>query len=199
MIKKVLIFKFSLASLLFCGIIGLNYSTQKLQSLTVLAQETITVTKIDHITQEISPNSIYLTGEVTEIAPLLGQGAYALRDQSGIIWVLTEQNLPNIGEIVLIQGEIQYQSIPVDGQDIGEFYIKQTQNLALNQYIVAIAEDTTVVETPITPTPEETAVVPTPVTPTPEETAVTPTADNIIIENPQPRKLPFEPQFMPHK
>jgi hypothetical protein len=221
MTKKISLLRSSLASLLFSGIIILN---DPWQNLAVLAQEKITVTQINSIAQQSSGNQVYLTGEVKEAVPFLGKGAYALSDATGTIWVFSEQNIPRTGEVILIQGEIQYQSIPIDGQEIGGFYVKQVQNLELSQYILetAIASnpmnqtpvtETPVAETPITPTtPPETVVIKEPVVETPvAETPVTPTTppETIVIKEPvvetpvtttpQPAKLPFEPEFLPHK
>jgi hypothetical protein len=247
--KFTTILRFALTSLLCTGIIGINIIPNK--SLKVLAQQTIGLTQIDSLARQTSGIQVYLRGEVTEKVPFLGRGAYALKDQTGIIWVFTDQFLPNMGEVVLIEGEIQYQSIPIAGGDIGEFYIKQVQRLDFNQYVVlegAVAQnpiietpiietpiiETPIVETPIVETPiietpivetpiVETPIIETPIVETPiietpiVETPIieTPIVETLISENPlvettliempnrieapQPAKLPFEPEFMPHK
>jgi len=69
---------------------------------------------------------VHLRGEVGDVAPLLAGGAYRLQDSSGSIWVLTTGALPQVGETLLIQGEVRYQSIPIAGQDLGESYVRET-------------------------------------------------------------------------
>jgi hypothetical protein len=42
---------------------------------------------------------------------------------------MTSQSLPDVGDEVLIKGQLQFQSIPVGGQDLGEVYIQEEQQL----------------------------------------------------------------------
>ena len=89
------------------------------------------VTKIGNIqqNQNNANATVYLQGEVTTRAPFLGSGAYKLKDASGTIWVIANQTLPNVGDQVLIKGQLQFQSIPVGGQELGEVYVQQEQQL----------------------------------------------------------------------
>lgn len=89
------------------------------------------VTKIGNIQQNQNNgnSTVYLQGEVTTRAPFLGSGAYKLKDASGTIWVIANQTLPNVGDQVLIKGQLQFQSIPVAGQELGEVYVQQEQQL----------------------------------------------------------------------
>ena len=57
--------------------------------------------------------TVYLEGQVINRAPLIGFGAYHLKDETGTIWVLTNQVLPNLGDQVLIKGQTQFHSMPV--------------------------------------------------------------------------------------
>ncbi|GEM_PF-1237359 len=179
--NKFFILRFAFVTFLWGEIIGINLIPHK--NLTVLAQETIRITQINNIPQQSSGIQIYLTGEVTEKVPFLGLSAYALRDETGTIWVFTDQLIPVTGERILIEGEIQYQSIPIEGQEVGEFYVKQVQRLDISQYVL----ENTVASNPMIETP----IIETPIAETPIET--------VIIEPPKPRKLPFEPEFLPHK
>ncbi|HEY9668080.1 MAG TPA: hypothetical protein V6C91_14815 [Coleofasciculaceae cyanobacterium] len=72
---------------------------------------------------------IYLQGQVTNRAPLLRYSAYQLKDATGTIWVFTNQAMPSIGDEVSIKGRLQFQSIPVGGQEVGELYVQQEQLL----------------------------------------------------------------------
>lgn len=88
------------------------------------------LTQIRNISQNPTVDKIvYLQGQVTNRAPLLGYSAYQLKDATGTIWVLTNQAIPNIGDEVSIKGRLQFQSIPVGGQELGELYVQQEQLL----------------------------------------------------------------------
>lgn len=88
------------------------------------------VTKISEIQQnKNSAATVYLQGQVATRAPFLGSGAYKLQDATGAVWVITSQILPDVGDEVLIKGQLQFQSIPVGGRDLGEVYIQEEQQL----------------------------------------------------------------------
>lgn len=88
-------------------------------------------TKISDIPQNPNVDTIvYLQGQVTNRAPLLGSGAYQLKDTTGTIWVFTNQTLPNVGDQVSIKGKLQFQSIPIGVQELGEVYVQQEQLLS---------------------------------------------------------------------
>jgi hypothetical protein len=91
----------------------------------------VNVTKISDIPQKQNAfTTIYLKGQVASRAPFLASGAYKLQDATGTIWVITNQTLPNVGDEVLIEGQLQFQSIPVGGQQLGEVYVQEQQQLA---------------------------------------------------------------------
>jgi len=88
------------------------------------------VTKISDIQQNKDSNTtIYLQGQVAVRAPFLQAGAYKLQDATGAIWVLTNQTVPNVGDEVVIKGLLQFQAIPVKGQELGEVYVQEEQQL----------------------------------------------------------------------
>ncbi|WP_226883654.1 hypothetical protein [Allocoleopsis franciscana] len=87
-------------------------------------------TKISDIPQNPNVDTlVYLQGQVTNRAPLLSSGAYQLKDTTGTIWVFTNQTLPNVGDQVSIKGKVQFQSIPIGMQELGEVYVQQKQLL----------------------------------------------------------------------
>lgn len=71
-----------------------------------------------------SKSTVYLQGKVVHLVPLLKQKVYQLQDSTGTIWVLTALNTVELGEQILIKGELRYQSIPLGGKDFGEVYIE---------------------------------------------------------------------------
>lgn len=87
------------------------------------------VTKIGTIQQNQNTTTVYLQGRVINRAPFLTNGAYKLEDATGTIWVLTNQALPNIGDEVTLEGQVQFQSIPLGGQDLGEIYVQEQRQM----------------------------------------------------------------------
>ena len=88
------------------------------------------ITKIGEIPNDQNAvATVYLQGQVSNRAPFVENGAYKLEDDTGTIWVLTNQAPPNIGDEVLLQGQVQFQSIPVGGQDLGEVFVQEQQQL----------------------------------------------------------------------
>jgi len=72
----------------------------------------------------------YLEGRVEQHLPLLGQGLYQLIDDSGEIWVVSADSPPAVGEFVTIRAVIHYESILMQGQEIGEHYAEEVERLA---------------------------------------------------------------------
>ena len=75
---------------------------------------------------------VYLRGKVENRAPFVGNAAYQLQDGTGTIWVLTNQALPQLGDEVLLKGEVRYKSITLKelaGKDLGEVYIEEMEQL----------------------------------------------------------------------
>lgn len=101
------------------GLSGLNVSNMGMN-----------ITQISDIPKNPTTDSVvHLQGQVTNRAPLMGLSAYQIKDTTGTIWVFTNQTLPKLGDKVLIQGKLQFQSIPVSGKEFGEVYIVEEQVL----------------------------------------------------------------------
>lgn len=101
------------------GLSGLSFSNMGLN-----------ITQISDISQNPTIDSVvHLQGQVTNRAPLMGLSAYQLKDTTGTIWVFTNQTLPKLGDAVVIKGKLQFQTIPVSGQEFGEVYVVEEQVL----------------------------------------------------------------------
>lgn len=77
----------------------------------------------------LAAEPIYLRGQVRDRVPFLASGAYQLQDETGSIWVYTEAALPAKGEEVWIQGQLEYESIIIERQQLGEIYIRELEKL----------------------------------------------------------------------
>ena len=68
--------------------------------------------------------TVQLRGTVGDRAPMIGAQLYQLKDSTGAIWVLTRRTVRS-GEAIQIQGQVRFQSVPVQGLEFGEAYIQE--------------------------------------------------------------------------
>jgi uncharacterized protein YdeI (BOF family) len=74
--------------------------------------------------------TVYLTGKVIRLAPFLGNAAYQIEDATGKIWVVTTQTLPQSNQQINIKGKVEYQSLPIAAQELGDFYLVELERLS---------------------------------------------------------------------
>jgi hypothetical protein len=74
-------------------------------------------------------STVYLRGQVSDRVPLLDAQVYQLQDATGKIWVLTDQTTPKQGDAVYIKGTVKFESMPLEGQEFGEAYIQEQEQL----------------------------------------------------------------------
>jgi hypothetical protein len=72
-----------------------------------------------------SNTTVYIQGKVEKHAPLLKKHVYQLDDNTGKIWVLTNKDNLRVGSRVTVKGQLKYQSIPLAGRELGEFYVEE--------------------------------------------------------------------------
>ncbi|MGF1541678.1 MAG: DNA-binding protein [Pleurocapsa sp.] len=84
---------------------------------------------IINVERQKSGKVVYLTGQVTHLAPFVDNAAYQLQDSTGSIWVVTSLTPPKLHSNISIKGKIQYQSLSFAEIDLGEFYIIELQQL----------------------------------------------------------------------
>jgi hypothetical protein len=90
----------------------------------------VNVTPISQILQHPKVGSrVNVKGTVIQKAPFLESGAYQIQDETGKIWVMRDLPLPNSGELIVIKGIVQYESIPIGKQDFGEVYLDEQKQL----------------------------------------------------------------------
>ncbi len=73
--------------------------------------------------------TVKLRGRVGSLAPLVKGQVYELQDATGKIWVLSPSRQLKSGQQVLIRGRLRYEPIEIAGQDFGEVYIEERQQL----------------------------------------------------------------------
>ncbi|HIK07079.1 MAG TPA: hypothetical protein IGS40_20705 [Trichormus sp. M33_DOE_039] len=69
--------------------------------------------------------TVYVQGEVERKVPLLQRRAYLINDNTGKIWIVTNQHNVQEGESLVIKGKLIYQSIPIANQEFGEVYLEE--------------------------------------------------------------------------
>ena len=72
---------------------------------------------------------VSLEGTVTRRISFLDSGAYQIKDETGTIWIFTNNDLPERGQMLEIQGKLRYESIPIADRDLGELYIFETERI----------------------------------------------------------------------
>lgn len=88
------------------------------------------VTVISNIKSPNNQGTVYLQGQVTNIVPLSEPWqAYQMQDSSGTIWAITSQKGLKINDKLLIKGNLRYQSIPIETQELGEFYVEEQERI----------------------------------------------------------------------
>lgn len=83
----------------------------------------------DHPHRNWLTSTVSLQGTVARQAPLLDAHLYQLQDATGKIWVLSRKPPLQPGQSIRIQGQVRYQPIEIGGQDLGEAYIEEQQQL----------------------------------------------------------------------
>lgn len=108
--------------------------------------------------QELSPAqqnaTLQIEGQVVGQAPLLEGSMYQLQDDSGTVWVLSDDAPPAASSSVRVVGTLQVEPIRVEGIDISDFYLQESDRQRVDG--AAPAADAAAPTAPAdTPRPEE--------------------------------------------
>jgi hypothetical protein len=96
--------------------LGLGIASSNIVSLSELQQLEIS-----------EDDSIYIQGKVVKTVPLLESNAYQIQDNTDTVWVITQGKSPSIDQNLTIKGKLKYQSIPINQQELGEFYLVEEE------------------------------------------------------------------------
>lgn len=86
---------------------------------------------LEDVSAEKIDRTVYLTGMVRQIAPLVDSNAYQIEDSTGKIWVVTNHHPPQLGQVIKIEGEIKHQSLSFADREWGDFYVVELEQLPL--------------------------------------------------------------------
>lgn len=121
------IFSLTLAISLLIAISGCQESIDN--ALVALGKPELAITSVDHIDERKNGQTVYVKGTVIHRSPFLGSAAYQLQDETGSVWVFTDNPLPTQGTEIFIKGKIQQEILPLSEQELGEFYLVELQQL----------------------------------------------------------------------
>ena len=72
-----------------------------------------------------SNTPVYVQGKIARKVPLLEQQMYQIEDSTGKVWLLTNQKSWKVGDKVVVKASLRYQSIPMEGAELGELYLEE--------------------------------------------------------------------------
>lgn len=98
-------------------------------SLVALGKEELAITEINKIQNRKDGKTVYVRGKVIHRSPFLGSAAYQLEDETGSLWVFSDNPLPPQGTEVFIKGKIKQETLPTEERELGEFYLIELQQL----------------------------------------------------------------------
>lgn len=89
---------------------------------------------VSQIKQDASKSRrVKISGTVTEVIPLVSSVAYKVKDDTGEIWVLSENEAPQVDQNIIINGTLKYQNIKIGEDDFGSFYVLESTKQQINE------------------------------------------------------------------
>lgn len=84
---------------------------------------------IAQVQSQRANTAVEVSGTVIQQAPFLQGGGYALQDKTGIVWVLTDRDLPELETKVIITGVVQAELVEFGDRLPSkiEFYIQEQE------------------------------------------------------------------------
>ncbi|MCD8485168.1 MAG: hypothetical protein LRZ84_00025 [Desertifilum sp.] len=114
---------------LLVGLLGCSPVAQSGMNMNLLGMPA-NVTNISELQgRSRSGATVYVRGKVVQQVPLLDARVYSIEDASGRINIWTQGAMPQIGEEITVRGKLQFKSIAVEGQEIGEVYVEEMERL----------------------------------------------------------------------
>lgn len=96
----------------------------------LLSSRDVPLRKVSELDKEKDVDSIvHLKGKVVKQIPFLELRAYELQDGTGSILVITKDDFPPLRKEISVKGKLEYESIPLAGQDAGELYVNEQERL----------------------------------------------------------------------
>ncbi len=78
--------------------------------------------------QNYSGKIIKVEGTVQKVIPLLDLKGFEIKDQTDSIWVVTQDNIPRVGDRISIGGKLKYKEIVIGEEKFNEFYLDSIES-----------------------------------------------------------------------
>jgi RecJ-like exonuclease len=95
-----------LPALVGLGVVGCQQSPTAMSQTFALVNPA-PIVAIQTIRSSSVGSSVAIAGEVISMAPLVGQSAYEVKDETGTIWVVTAETVPTQGTRVEVHGIVR--------------------------------------------------------------------------------------------
>ncbi|MEL6938075.1 MAG: hypothetical protein AAFO84_02670 [Cyanobacteria bacterium J06598_1] len=96
--------------------------TLQMPSIRLLAPS---VVAIDSLVADRSEDTVAVSGTVSQRVAILDGWLYEVTDDTGRLWILTEQSEPTIGATATVEGILRYEPIVVGEIDAGDVYLEE--------------------------------------------------------------------------
>ena len=100
---------------------------QNLIDLSIASPEVIKISEVKN--EELLQNSLKVQGTVEKVIPLLDSSVYLLKDETELIWVVTNNKPPKKLESVTIEALLKHEKIVIDGEEHSEYYLEEVERL----------------------------------------------------------------------
>lgn len=71
--------------------------------------------------------TVKIEGTVVRIIPLLDRKAIEVKDDTGSIMVVTNNNIPKVGDRISLEGILKYKDILIGGEKLKEYYLEKIE------------------------------------------------------------------------
>jgi hypothetical protein len=102
---------------------------QNVIDLSVASPEVIKISEVKN--EQLLQNSLTVQGTVEKVIPLLDSSVYLLKDETELIWVLTNNEPPRKLESVTIEAMLKNEKIVIDGEEYSEYYLQEVDRQLL--------------------------------------------------------------------
>lgn len=87
------------------------------------------IVEINEIQNHNSTETLKIEGTVVKIIPLLDRKGVEIKDQTGSIWVVTNNNdIPKVGDRISLEGVLKQKDITIGEETFKEYYLQQVMD-----------------------------------------------------------------------
>ena len=117
----------TMLSLILGGLIGCNSLANLGVALPYLGEPPLST--IAKLKDQPKGSIVVIQGTVSKYVPFIGSAAYQIQDKTGTVWIKSTNPLPQSGQNVIVKAKVDFQSIEVASQELGEIYLLELEQL----------------------------------------------------------------------